>query len=55
MSDILKMSDEDLEWFGLPDMETAARTWLGQGPSLVVFTRGAKGRDWLQPRSYRRG
>jgi fructokinase len=43
MSDILKMSDEDLEWFGLPDMETAARTWLGQGPSLVVFTRGARG------------
>ena len=43
MSDIVKMSDEDLEWFGMPDMETAARTWLGQGPSLVVFTRGAKG------------
>ena len=43
MSDIVKMSDEDLEWFGQPDMETAARLWLGQGPSLVVFTRGAKG------------
>ncbi len=43
MSDIVKMSDEDLEWFGMPDMQTAARTWLGQGPSLVVFTRGAKG------------
>lgn len=43
MSDIVKMSDEDLEWFGMPDMETAARTWLGQGPSLVVFTRGARG------------
>jgi fructokinase len=23
------------------------RFWLGQGPSLVVFTRGAKGRDRL--------
>lgn len=43
MSDIVKMSDEDLEWFGMPDMETAARIWLGQGPSLVVFTRGARG------------
>lgn len=43
MSDIVKMSDEDLEWFGMDDMETAARIWLDQGPSLVVFTRGAKG------------
>lgn len=43
MSDIVKMSDEDLEWFGIADMETAARIWLDQGPSLVVFTRGAKG------------
>ena len=43
MSDIVKMSDEDLEWFGQPDMETAAKLWLGQGPSLVVFTRGPNG------------
>ena len=43
MSDIVKMSDEDLEWFGQHDMETAARAWLAQGPSLVVFTRGADG------------
>jgi len=43
MSDIVKMSDEDLEWFGQPDMQTAARTWLAQGPSLVVFTRGPDG------------
>ncbi len=43
MSDIVKMSDEDLEWFGQPDMETAARAWLAQGPSLVVFTRGPDG------------
>lgn len=43
MSDIVKMSDEDLEWFGMPDMETAARIWLDRGPCLVVFTRGAKG------------
>ncbi|MGJ8569695.1 MAG: carbohydrate kinase family protein [Hoeflea sp.] len=43
MSDIVKMSDEDLDWFGQPDMETAARAWLAQGPSLVVFTRGPNG------------
>lgn len=43
MSDILKMSDEDLEWFGMTDMESAARVWLEKGPSLVVFTRGARG------------
>ncbi|WP_420410520.1 carbohydrate kinase family protein [Hoeflea sp.] len=43
MSDIVKMSDEDLEWFGQPDMETAARAWLDKGPGLVVFTRGPKG------------
>ncbi|MDP2120967.1 MAG: carbohydrate kinase [Hoeflea sp.] len=43
MSDILKMSDEDLEWFGMADMESAAKAWLGNGPSLVVFTRGPKG------------
>jgi fructokinase len=43
MSDIVKMSDEDLEWFGQPDMEKAAGAWLDQGPGLVVFTRGPKG------------
>ena len=43
MSDILKMSDEDLEWFGMADMETAAKAWLDDGPSLVVFTRGPRG------------
>jgi fructokinase len=43
MSDIVKMSDEDLEWFGMSDMATAAGVWLELGPSLVVFTRGAKG------------
>jgi fructokinase len=44
MSDIVKLSDEDLEWFGFggrPD--EAARAWLGSGPSLVVVTRGAEG------------
>jgi len=43
MSDILKMSDEDLAWFDMGGMEAAARVWLDQGPKLVVFTRGGRG------------
>lgn len=43
MSDILKLSDEDLNWFGFDGMEAAARHWLARGPKLVVFTRGAEG------------
>jgi fructokinase len=54
MSDIIKMSDEDLEWFGLPDMETAAGSgWAGPKPRGLYPWR--EGRDWLQPRSYGRG
>ena len=44
MSDIIKFSDEDLEWFGLEgDDDARARYWLGQGARLVVLTRGADG------------
>ncbi|MNL20130.1 Fructosamine kinase FrlD [compost metagenome] len=44
MSDIVKFSDEDLEWFGLEgDEDTLARHWLHHGAKLVVVTRGAKG------------
>ncbi|MGN7294723.1 carbohydrate kinase family protein [Rhizobium sp. SAFR-030] len=44
MSDIIKFSDEDLEWFGMEgDHETLANYWLGQGAKLVVITRGAEG------------
>lgn len=43
-SDIVKFSDEDLEWFGVEgDEETLARHWLHHGAKLVVVTRGAKG------------
>lgn len=43
-SDIIKFSDEDLEWFGLSgDHDALARIWLGIGPKLVVITKGAEG------------
>jgi fructokinase len=43
-SDILKFSDEDLEWFGIEgDHDALAAHWLGQGAKLVVITRGADG------------
>lgn len=43
MSDILKMSDEDLAWFGMAGEAEAARIWLAAGPKIVVFTRGPRG------------
>ena len=44
MSDILKFSDEDLAWFGLPgNHDDLARHWLEMGAKLVVITRGADG------------
>lgn len=43
MSDILKLSDEDLDWFGMSGMEQAANAWLDRGVKLVVITRGPDG------------
>jgi len=44
MTDILKFSDEDLEWFGLPGgIDDRARHWLDMGAKLFVITRGADG------------
>lgn len=44
MSDILKFSDEDLEWFGIEgDHDALAAHWLNHGAKLVVITRGAEG------------
>ncbi|MBX3597003.1 MAG: carbohydrate kinase [Rhizobiaceae bacterium] len=44
MSDIVKLSDEDLDWFGEGGTtgEIAAR-WLTLGPKLIVVTKGADG------------
>jgi fructokinase len=44
LSDIVKASDEDLEWLypNRPALESA-REWLALGPSVMVVTRGSKG------------
>lgn len=45
-SDIVKFSDEDLDWFGMHgDHDALAARWLELGPKLVVITKGAEGAD----------
>lgn len=44
MADIVKLSDEDLNWFGeTGSPEDFVRAWLERGPKLIVVTHGAKG------------
>ncbi|WP_395687929.1 carbohydrate kinase [Aestuariivirga sp.] len=44
MTDILKLSDEDVIWMtGKDDARVAARKWLRLGAKLVLVTRGAGG------------
>lgn len=44
MADIVKVSQEDLAWFGEQAGEGGlVRRWLASGPKLVVVTRGADG------------
>ncbi|MFN3549391.1 MAG: carbohydrate kinase family protein [Mesorhizobium sp.] len=44
MADIVKLSEEDLAWFGEPgDTSAVVRAWLERGPKLVVVTRGGEG------------
>lgn len=44
-ADIVKVSDEDLEWLYGSDLDLNAQidTWLQLGPSLIVVTCGAQG------------
>lgn len=42
-ADIVKLSDEDLEWVRPGDLNEAARDVLSRGPKLVVVTQGSKG------------
>lgn len=44
MADIVKLSDEDLDWFGeTASHEEVARGWLERGPKLMIVTHGARG------------
>ncbi len=44
MADIVKLSDDDLEWFGeTGSHDDVAQRWLLLGPKLVVITGGSKG------------
>lgn len=44
MADIVKLSDDDLAWFGeTGDVAEVAGRWLARGPQLVIVTGGSKG------------
>ncbi|MFK0688467.1 carbohydrate kinase [Mesorhizobium sp. IMUNJ 23033] len=44
MADIVKLSDEDLDWFGeAGSHEDVIRNWLDRGPKLIVVTHGSEG------------
>ncbi|MFA6156115.1 carbohydrate kinase [Mesorhizobium sp.] len=44
MADIVKLSDEDLLWFGeAGSHEDVIRNWLDRGPKLIVVTHGSEG------------
>lgn len=44
MSDIVKISDEDVKWMtGSRKLENAARGWLNKGAKIVVITKGGDG------------
>lgn len=44
LADVVKVSDEDLEWlFPAEEPSDAAQRWLALGPALVVVTLGSEG------------
>ncbi|TGP22685.1 MULTISPECIES: carbohydrate kinase [unclassified Mesorhizobium] len=44
MADIVKLSDEDLNWFDeAGSHEDIVRNWLDRGPKLIVVTHGSEG------------
>ncbi|MDX8469564.1 carbohydrate kinase [Mesorhizobium sp. VK23B] len=44
MADIVKLSDEDLNWFDeAGSHEDVVRNWLDRGPRLIVVTHGSEG------------
>jgi fructokinase len=44
MTDILKISDEDVHWMtGHHDLAKAAKAWLKKGPKIVAITKGGDG------------
>jgi fructokinase len=43
-ADIVKVSDEDLEWL-LPDSANPVADMLARGPNLVLLTKGADGAE----------
>ena len=46
MSDIVKISDEDVKWItGKDDFAATARTWLKAGAKVVVITKGGEGAE----------
>jgi fructokinase len=50
LADVVKVSDEDLEWLsGTPDVDAVARGWLALGPAFVVVTRGGSGATAFLP------
>lgn len=52
LADIVKTSDEDLEWLfpDAPSTDAAIQSLLNAGPKIVLFTEGAKGAT-----AYRKG
>ena len=50
LSDVVKVSDEDLHWLHPDDDPVATATrWAGVGPGLVVVTRGGDGAVAVRP------